>query len=371
MIAPFKLERYFARHEFKARFLLSASDCESLSMQELLALADEDSLARWQSLSLGYTESLGLPALRSEITRLYQAVPSEHILTLTPEEGIYIAMQTLLKPGDHVICLFPAYQSLYEIAHSIGCEVTPWMLRPDGNHWRLDFEALEQSLLPHTRLLVINFPHNPTGFLPTRAELEEIIAFARAHHLFLFSDEMYRFLEYDPASRLPALCDLYEWGVSLSGLSKSMAVPGLRTGWLATQNELIFQSWAHFKDYTTICSSAPGEILALITLRARQQIVARNLALIGANLSSAHAFFAEFSDRFIWFPPLAGSTAFPRLNLEMSIETFCQQVLDRKDVMLVPASMFDLPGNHFRLGLGRKNFIEALSLLADYLRTSG
>jgi aspartate/methionine/tyrosine aminotransferase len=142
MIAPFKLERYFARHEFKARYLLSASDCEALSMKELLALADEDGLARWQSLSLGYTESLGLPVLRSEIARLYQAVPAEHILTLTPEEGIYIAMQALLKPGDHVICLFPAYQSLYEIARSIGCEVTPWMLRPDGDRWRLDFEAL-------------------------------------------------------------------------------------------------------------------------------------------------------------------------------------------------------------------------------------
>ena len=203
MLRPFKLERYFALHEFSARYLLSASDVESLSMQELLALADADSLSRWQSLSLGYTESLGLPALRAEIAALYQKVGIETILTLAPEEGIFITMHTLLKPGDHVISIFPAYQSLYEIGRSLGCEVSPWKLVLKEGRWALDFVALASCLKPNTRLLVVNFPHNPSGFLPTRKELEQLIAFVREHRLYLFSDEMYRFLEYDPALRLP------------------------------------------------------------------------------------------------------------------------------------------------------------------------
>ena len=368
MLPPFKLERYFAQHEFSARYLLSASDVESLSMQELLALADADSLARWQSLSLGYTESLGLPALRSEIASFYRRVTADTILTLAPEEGIFIAMHTLLNPGDHIITLFPAYQSLYDIARSLGCEVSPWMLRLKDDSWQLDFEALEQSLKAHTRLLVVNFPHNPTGFLPTRKELDKIVAFARANHLYLFCDEMYRFLEYTPARRLPPVCDLYENAISLSGLSKAFALPGLRTGWLATQNVTLFQKFALYKDYTTICSSAPGEVLALAGLRARAVITQRNLEIISANLASADQFFAEFAHLLTWIPPQAGSIAFPRLNLNISVESFCQDVLDQKNVMLVPGSIFDIPGNFFRLGLGRKNFSEAVAHLAGYLR---
>ena len=368
MLPPFKLERYFAQHEFSARYLLSASDVESLSMQELLALADPDSLARWQSLCLGYTESLGLPALRAEIAALFAQVGAETILTLAPEEGIFIAIQTLLQPGDHVICIAPAYQSLSEIARSLGCEVSPWQLGLQGGRWSLDFEALESALRANTRLLVVNFPHNPTGFLPTREELDRIVAFARAHRLYLFCDEMYRFLEYDPALRLPPVCDLYEKGVSLSGLSKAFALPGLRTGWLATQDEALFQKWALYKDYTTICSSAPGEVLALAALRARPVIIRRNLEIIAANLAAAASFFAEFAQRFTWIAPTAGSVAFPRLETGQPPEDFCREVLEQKNVMLVPGSIFDFPGSHFRLGLGRRNFGEALALVAGYLQ---
>lgn len=367
MIAPFKLERYFALHEFNTRYLLSPSDCESLKMQELLELADHDSLQRWQSLSLGYTESTGLPVLREEISQLYQHIPASQILTLTPEEGIFIVFQTLLKPGDHIISIFPAYQSLYEIARSMGCEVTPWYLKLEDHAWNLDFEALEACLQPNTRFLVINFPHNPTGFLPSRQELQQIIEFARQHHLYLMSDEMYRFMEYNPERRLPPVCDLYERGISLSGLSKAFALPGLRTGWLAAQDREMIRAWAHYKDYTTICSSAPGEVLALAALRARQVIARRNLEIITTNLAAADQFFAEFSSLFTWIPPMAGSVAFPRLDALISVDQFCQNLIEQKNVMLVPGSIFDVPGNHFRLGLGRKNFSEALGEVADYL----
>lgn len=369
MIQPFKLERYFAQYEFCTHYLLSASDCESLSMDELLSMADKDSLARWQSLSLGYTESLGLPVLREEIAGLYEKITADTILTLTPEEGIFIAMQNLLKAGDHVISLFPIYQSLYQIAHSMGVDVTPWNLELKGSHWTLNFEALEKSLKPQTRLLIVNFPHNPTGFLPTRTDLEQIIDFAQRHHLYLFSDEMYRLLEYNPADRLPSVCDLYEDGVSLSGLSKSFAMPGLRTGWLATQNQTLFKQFASYKDYTTICSSAPSEILALAGLRAKDKIIRRNLDIIQANLSLADRFFNRFASSFTWIKPLAGSIAFPRLDLKLGVESFCQNVVDQKSVLLVPGTIFDFPGNHFRIGLGRKNFGQGIQELSDYLQT--
>ena len=172
-LEPFKLERYFAEYEFRVKYLLSASDCESLSVAELLALADEDGRRRWDTLWLGYTESQGDPALRTEIAAQYTSIRPEGVLVAAPEEAIFIFMQALLRPGDHVICLQPAYQSLYAVARSIGCEVSPWPVELAENlpGWRLDLERLAGLLRPNTRLLVLNFPHNPTGFVPEQAEL--------------------------------------------------------------------------------------------------------------------------------------------------------------------------------------------------------
>jgi aspartate/methionine/tyrosine aminotransferase len=368
LFPPFKLERYFAQYEFKVRYLLSASDCEGLTQRELLALADADSLARWEALTLGYTESQGLPALREEVAALTLGLSADDVLILTPEEGIFIAMQTLLDAGDQVICVAPAYQSLYEISRSRGYEVTPWHARPDAGKWMFDLDELKRNITPRTKLLVINFPHNPTGFLPSRQELERIVALAAEHGLMLFSDEMYRGLEYAPGEQLPAMCGLYEKGISLSGMSKSYALPGLRIGWLATRDRDVMSRWMHAKDYTTICSSAPSEVLALMGLRARQAIIERNLQIIRANLDAAEQFFAEFAPLFNWRRPQAGSVAFPQWLGEMPVEQWCQAVLNDAGVMIVPGGLFDVPGNYFRLGLGRRNFVEALTHVRAYLQ---
>jgi aspartate/methionine/tyrosine aminotransferase len=366
---PFKLERYFAKYEFKVRYLLSPSDCESISMEELLKMASPASMSLWQRLNLSYTESQGHPELRFEAAKQYRQVPPEGILIAAPEEAIFIAMQTLLRPGDQVVAVSPAYQSLHEIANSIGCDVIKWELVPNqAGSWHLDLDQLENSLTSRVRLLVINFPHNPTGFTLSGAELDKVVGLARKHGIFLFSDEMYRLLEYTPAMQLPPVCDLYEKGISLSGLSKSFALPGLRIGWLASQDQTLMERWLEFKDYTTICNSAPGEILGLIALQNQEQIVQRNLDIIHANRTQAGQFFADHRHLFTWFSPNAGSVAFPKWLGRSSVEHFCQDVLEKQGVMIVPGSLFDFPGNHFRVGLGRKNLPEGLEQLGEYLK---
>jgi aspartate/methionine/tyrosine aminotransferase len=365
-INPFKLERYFAKYEFSVKYLLSSSDCESLTMAELLEMASPESRELWNTLKLSYTESPGHPLLREEVARLYTGISPENVLIAVPEEAIYIAMQTLLAPGDHVIVLSPAYQSLSEIAVSLGCQVTPWRLEPASEGWKLDLAQLEQALTTQTRLLVLNFPNNPTGYLPSRQEFDAILEVARQHHLTVFSDEMYRRLEADPARRLPSVAEVYENGVALSGLSKSFALPGLRLGWLTTQNRAWIENWLAFKDYTTICNSAPGEILGIIALQNTDRIVQRNLEIIGRNLTLAREFCGKHSDKIAWISPNAGSIAFPRWLGPGPVEQFCQEVLAEQGVMIVPGSLFDFPDGHFRLGLGRKNFGEALEHLDEY-----
>jgi aspartate/methionine/tyrosine aminotransferase len=366
-IQPFKLERYFAKYEFKAPFMLSSSDCESVKLAELLELADKETRLMWENLSLGYTESPGLPALRAEAANLYTSIEPEQTLIMSPEEGIFITMQTHLQAGDEIIVTFPAYQSLMEVPRALGCTVKPWPLHSSDSGWMLNIEELRRLITPKTRMLALNFPHNPTGYLPTKNEFERILQIAREHNLIVFSDEMYRMLEYDPADRLPAVCDLYERGISLSGMSKTFGLPGLRIGWLVSRIPDTVEKGLQFKDYTTICNSAPSEILALIGLRAHEVLCERNVKIVQENLKHARRFFDHFQTIFHWLPPRAGSVAFPEWRGTKSLENFCQDVLDTKGVMIVPGYLFDAAGSHFRVGLGRLNFPEALARVEQWL----
>lgn len=366
-ISSFALERYFAKHEFSAKYLLSSSDVESLSQNELLAMADTSGGGLWDNLKLGYTESQGHPLLRREIANLYKTVWPDDVMVVTPEEGIFVAMNVLLKKGDHAIVLSPA-QSLYEVANAVGAEVTQWTLETNGVRWSLDPDFLQRIVRGNTKLIVINFPHSPTGYHPEKKAFEQIVEFARRRKLYLFSDEMYRFAEYNDDERLPSVCDLYEQGITLCGLSKAFALPGLRIGWLATREKHLLHEFNAFKDYTTICSSAPSEVLAIIALRARERIIDRTRAIIGENLMTADAFFAKHHQLFEWIRPMASPVAFPRYRSPQRIEEFCQRLIESAGVMLVPGSIFEYPGNHFRIGLGRKNFKEAIEVVDGFLK---
>jgi aspartate/methionine/tyrosine aminotransferase len=366
-IQPFKLERYFARYEFNARYLLSPSDCETMGMHDLLALADPSARALWDNLALGYTESPGHPLLRDEISRLYTGLSADHVLTAAPEEAVFITMNVLLRPGDRVVVVTPAYQSLHEIARAVGCQVVDWPLISRKGGWAVDLEALDRLLSIPTRLVVINFPNNPTGFLPGEKEWREIVNRVARSGAYLFSDEMYRLLEFSPETRLPAACEVYERAVSLAGLSKAFGLPGLRSGWLACTDPALLADLQTFKDYTTICASAPGEILSLIALRARENILSRCRELVLENLSLARRFFSQRPSFFEWLEPSGGSIAFPRWLGENTVEQFAEDIVTRREVMVVPGSTFGYPGNHFRLGLGRRNLAEILAILADEL----
>ena len=368
--APFELERYFARYEFSTRYLLSSSDCDGLSQAELVAMADPAARELWEQLTLGYTESLGHPILRAEIASLYRGIRPEDCLVVVPEEGILIAMQCILKAGDHVICTFPGYQSLYAIAEGMGCEVTRWEPETEDG-WYFNPDFLEKNIRPNTRLVVVNFPHNPTGYLPGQADYGRVIEIARQHRLYLFSDEMYRFLEYDPQDRLTSACEEYERAISLFGMSKTFGLAGLRLGWLVTRDAELLQRLAEFKDYTTICSSAPSEILAIMGLRTRDTLIKWHLARIQRNLDLLDLFFSEFAADFEWVKPRAGTIGFPRLRNNRSSLEFCQQVVQTANIMLLPSSVYGYGDRHFRLGFGRENMPEALEQLVNYLKRPG
>jgi aspartate/methionine/tyrosine aminotransferase len=363
-IADFALERYFARWEFAVDHLLCASDVEGYPMTELLSLADDETRAIWDALTLGYTESSGHPLLRREIASLYVGIEPDDILVFAgAEEGIFCLANVLLGPGDHALVTWPGYQSLYEVARATGADVTLHELREDAG-WNIDLDLLRRQVTPGTRLIVVNAPHNPTGMLPDPGTFDGLVGIAEEAGAHLLLDEVYRFLEFDADERLPAGADASPRGISLGVMSKSFAMAGLRIGWLATRDRDLLARCAAFKDYTTICSSAPSEVLALIGLRARDTVLGRSRDIVRANLDRLDAFFDAWADRFTWVRPRAGSVGFPRLTVPgLTIDDWAAGLVEAEGVLLLPGSQFGYGGNHFRLGFGRSDLPDALTRL--------
>lgn len=367
-IEDFALERYFARWEFSVRHQLSASDVEPYTLSELLALADPDARERWDRLSLGYTESAGLPALRQEIARLYSSLAAENILTFAgAEEGIFLTMLAALQPGDEVIVVTPAYQSLHSVPAAIGSRVVEVRLRAE-DRWQLDPEAIARARTPRTRMIVINYPHNPTGAIIDAAVQRRIVDIAGEASAILFSDEVYRGLEYRREDRLPPAADLTPSAVSLGVMSKAFALAGLRLGWIASRDTRLLDRIARLKDYTTICSSAPSEVLALIGLRARDRVLARSQEIVLRNLAQANEFMAALEHHVEWIAPGGGSVAFPRFR-SLDAARVSERLAKDHSTLLMPGNVFGADDHHFRVGLGRMGLPAALSALAEAVRT--
>ena len=363
-LTPFRIERYYARYEFTTRYMLSSSDCESRTIVELLEL-EPDAHGRLLEQWCGYTESPGSAELRAAIAALYGRADADEVLVCScAEEGIFLVYHALLGPGDHAIVETPCYESALQLARSTGAEVSEWR-RDYDDGWAHDLDALERLLRPQTRLLYVNQPHNPTGTLMQPGTFARVVELARAHGLVLFSDEVYRELEHEPADRLPAVCDAYERGVSLGSISKTYGLPGLRLGWLATSDDRVRARVAELKDYTTICSSAPSELLTAVALRNRQVLIERNLGIVGDNLPLLDRFFDRHRDIFEWVRPTASAIGFPRVSGVGDVDAFCAR-LAAAGVLLLPGSVYDQP-DHVRVGFGRKNMRDALEVLDEQL----
>jgi aspartate/methionine/tyrosine aminotransferase len=365
---PFLLERYFARFEFEARHLLASSDCEALGLGELLELGDDSDREAWSGLRLSYTESPGLLELRQRIAAGYPGLSADDVVTSAPEEALYLLGRSLFRAGDRVVVTYPGYQSLYEIAASAGAEVVRWTPEETAKGWWFDPGRLADLAKDGARAIVVNFPHNPTGALPTAEEWAAVVATAERAGATLVSDEMYRGLEYEPANSLTPGAVASERGVSVSGLSKAYGLPGLRVGWLATRDRALLEAVQAYKDYTTICASAPSERLAVVALKNAPRLVARCRAIVATNRPLLEAFVARQSERFAWRAPLAGPIAFARFHQGEAL-AFCERLATSAGVMLLPSSVFEWGDSHVRFGFGRRSFPEALAALEADLRS--
>lgn len=365
-IKNFETEEYYAKYEFSKPYLISVSDCESTSVGELIELGG-GSMEEFAQVRLGYPEMPGSVTLRGEIASTYLTVSENQVLVLgSPIEGIYLVMMALLKKGDHVIVLSPAYDALYNVAEFVTGNVSRWFLKSDGASWRLDFDSLKRSVNEKTKLLVVNFPHNPTGFQPTKQDLDQILKMADDHGIQVFADEIYRGLEYGD-SRIPSVVDLNDKVIVLGGASKSLGLPGLRFGWLVTKEVAAYKAIYDLKCYTSMCSTQTGEYLGRMAIRAAPKLLKRNVEIVKHNLTVAEKFFEKWHDRLHWIKPMAGSVSLMKLD-RGSAESFCRQMADRFGVVLLPAKFMGCEDQYARLGFGRVNFPEGMAVFDRALK---
>jgi aspartate/methionine/tyrosine aminotransferase len=375
-LPDFGLEVFFSRWEFAARHVLTASDAQSMSLGELLALGTDEDRTAFERITLGYVPTWGGDALRQAIAATYSNLRPEDILAFSgAQEALFWLLQEAAGPGDHVIITVPGYPSIESLALATEAEVTGLALTPETG-WALDLDRLERALRPSTRLVAVNFPHNPSGAVPDPSTFQALVDLCELRGIRLFCDEVHRGLELDPARRLTQAADLSPTAVSLNVTSKSYGLAGLRVGWLASRDRDLLARLERRKHYTSISNSGPGEFLATLALRHGEAIQARNREIVRHNLPLFEAFFLRWPALFDWERPQGGCICFPRYRGAEGVEAFCRDLVERAGVLLAPASLFrsslaDTPTDRFRVGVGRSNPEPALEAMQRFLERRG
>ncbi|MEP2262263.1 MAG: pyridoxal phosphate-dependent aminotransferase [Paracoccaceae bacterium] len=370
-LPDFRLETHFSKWEFKARFHMTASDAQAMSMRDLLAMATPQEREAFEGMWLGYTETFGAPDLRAAIAATYAQQSASDILCFAgASEGIFAANQVILDKDSHAIVVTPNYQSHETLPIAI-CEATGIPLDPNDN-WSLDIDRVADAIRPNTKLVTINFPHNPTGAILPLDRYQALVELCRKHGIYILHDEIFNGLGETGARHLPFIADIYERGLSLNVMSKSFGLPGLRIGWVACQDHEILSKMERLKHYLSICNSGPSERLTMIALRNKDRILARNCAIVDENLLKWDAFFVRHADLFEWQRPDGSCMAFPRYKGADGVEAFCTSLVEESGVLFLPSTIYssDLgatPTDRLRLGFGRANLDEGLAALEAHV----
>ncbi len=362
-----ELATYLSRRHASTAHHLSASECETMSLAELVALADPEDARRWDGLTLGYTHPSGAPWLRAAAAMDYRTITERDLVCFAgAQEALYATLHALLSPDDHAIIVLPGYQSVETLTLTL-CDVSGVALDA-GSGWSLDVDAIAAALRPNTRMVAISFPNNPTGKQLEQDRFAALVALCRQRGIWLLSDEVYRLTEREAERRLPHAADAYERGISLGAVSKAYGLPGLRIGWIACSDRTLTGRLATIRQYLSTCGAGPSELLACIALKAASAILPRNRAITEGNLALLRRFLTGHEALFDWHPPEGGMVCYPRYKAADGIDRFVERMARTAGVLLLPSSVFrsdllELPKDRFRIGFGRLSFGAGLAAL--------
>ncbi len=357
-IEEFKLERLQSLWENEVEINLTESGIHPYTLRELLS---EEEIAELLDVRLGYGWTNGAPELRQAISAYYpRAETSPVLVTNGSAEANFLAMWTLLEPGDEIALMLPNYMQVWGIARSLGVEVKPFHLRATGR-WAPDLDELRSVVSERTKMIVVCNPNNPTGAVLSRAEMAAIVEIADGAGAMIYADEVYKGVQLE-GEEGPSFHDLYDRAIVAAGLSKALAHPGLRIGWLVGPEDFIAAAW-HRNDYTTITTAVLSEAVAARVLEParRQRILDRNRGMLRENLELLNTWVAEQGDMVAFVPPEAGGMAFLRYHHPVGSTELSTRLRKEQSLLVLPGDVYGMDG-YLRLGIGERREVLAAGL---------
>jgi aspartate/methionine/tyrosine aminotransferase len=364
-LKPFLLDAWLDQYEHGIHFNLAASTGPTWTVNDILALADEETRHRFLHHKLVYSRPAGADTLREAIAEM-QCVPVDSVQVMTGASEALVAMMWLgNEPGVNVILPLPGFTTFSALPESLGMETRFYRVRRE-NQFRIDIDEIKHLTDSNTKLILVNCPHNPTGATISDADMEALHAFTAKRGIQLVSDEVYHPIYHGrnttSAARLPHATVIHD-------LSKAFSIAGVRTGWLIEHDARRRQQYWTARAYFSICNSTTGEMLAEIAIRRRDVILGKTKETATRNLGLLDRFMSEHRDVLAWIRPQGGMTAFPWLVSGEDARPFCQAAANH-GVLLAPGDCFDVP-SHFRLGFAAagEEFPRALERLAELVKS--
>jgi aspartate/methionine/tyrosine aminotransferase len=303
------------------------------------------------NVALRYGHHTGDPHLRECIAAQYPGLNSDQVIvTSGASEAIFALNAAIVKPGDHVIVEHPNYPSLYDIPESLGCQVSLFRLDYESAY-KPDLGKLAELITPATRMISFTHPNNPAGSMISLQELEALIRFCEEHDIYLLFDETYRDLDFENA--LPPAATLSPKAISVSTMSKCYGLPGIRIGWLATQDQSVLDAILTIREQITITNNALGEVIARHVLENRNQYLSNARSHVEKNREAVAAWI-DGHPGFEWVPPDAGVVGLPRIKSGVNVdpESLYRLLAEKYKTFTIPGRCFGLDNRYFRLSFG-------------------
>ncbi|MBT4287718.1 MAG: aminotransferase class I/II-fold pyridoxal phosphate-dependent enzyme [Deltaproteobacteria bacterium] len=364
-LETFDLERIQSLWENRVDINLTESGLHPYSLKELLPDTEIDQLL---NLRLGYGQTNGSIELRQTIATLYPGANEDNVIvTNGSAEANFIAIWSLLNPGDELVLMYPNYMQISGLADAFGVRIKPFYLK-EALNWAPDIKELEQLITPKTKMISVCNPNNPTGATFSDVIMDEIIALAKKHDVWILADEIYRGAELD-GNVISTFHGKYEKVLVNGGLSKAYGLPGLRLGWLVGPQLEIENAWK-YHDYTTIGPGILSNEIANLVLKSplREKVLARSRKILNENLLILTEWIQNHKDLFHFIPPKAGGMAFIRYNADINSRELSTRLRKEKSVFVVDGDCYGMD-HYLRIGFGceKDSLIRGLNLLDELL----
>jgi aspartate/methionine/tyrosine aminotransferase len=359
---PFEMERSMGKWENVVDYNLSESGVHPISVRGFVD--DPEVIQTLLDAPLYYPQGNGIVELRENIAALYPgATPDNVLVTVGCIEANFIALHTLVAPGEEIAMMLPNYMQIWGVAKNLGIEVRAFHLREDLG-WAPDLDELNDVVSENTKLIAVCNPDNPTGYILTEEEMDSIVEVAERVGAWVLADEVYSGAERLTDTQTPSFWGRYDKVLAMNSLSKAYGLPGLRIGWVVGPADTVDDIWARH-EYITISAPMLSNQLATIALspQVRPRLLQRTRDYIRRGYPILDAWLESHEGTFSLVPPQAAAIAYVRYDLDVNSTELVERLIHEKSVYIVPGDHFGmdhylrishgLPQDYLQAGLDR------------------